>query len=378
MTHLVLIVWVEIYAALLGTLPVCGDASVDVRLVDDLGNQLRSSTDGTRVRRRQFGLGYSVLAAVNVQEADEDPDMLYGEAQQEDGGYNEENDAFAHGCCVCCCLLFRGLGGRNGDQGRRGREAATAGGLRKNAVEIESSSQTVMEQWSRRESLQRLGVEEKKYKRTKVLVGGSKLAVHGRRGLIEAKTRRGKFGTRPRLPANQHLAARTVLGVDLRASIARAAASVPLRSYGASFWGDPCCACACPSLLHAPLCVVQRLPLPATRLSSLVPGSQSVTGVLSLGLRWAEGCARYACMTKTASLIPFRAPQLSDQAASSYSTQSRHGQAASRPPPALRMSKGAREPVVAITRGLHRRRRPVVARLHTVQCSPPHPSILWL
>lgn len=122
-THLVLIVWVEIYAALLGPLPVCGDTSVDVCLVDDLGNQLRPSTDGARVRRRQFGLGYSVLAAVNIQEADEDPDMLNGEAQNEDGGYNEESDAFAHGCCVCAAVsFFAVLGVGNGGQGRRERE----------------------------------------------------------------------------------------------------------------------------------------------------------------------------------------------------------------------------------------------------------------
>jgi hypothetical protein len=98
---------VKIQAALLWALPVRGNAGVDVRLVDDLGNQLWSVGDGVGVGCRQLSTRYGVLVAVDEEKTDQDPDMLHGEAQYKDGGQNEENDAFAHGCCWCSCLLLR-------------------------------------------------------------------------------------------------------------------------------------------------------------------------------------------------------------------------------------------------------------------------------
>lgn len=77
---LVFVVGMHVDAALLGPLPVFGNAVVDVRLVDDLGNQLRSFADGARVWRREFGAQDGILLAVDDQELEEGPHMVDCEA----------------------------------------------------------------------------------------------------------------------------------------------------------------------------------------------------------------------------------------------------------------------------------------------------------
>lgn len=132
----------EIQAALLRALPVRRDAGVDVRLVYDLRDQLRALADGARVWRWEFGARYGVLAAVDDEQTDEDPDMLHGEAQHEDGGQDEENDALAHGGGRCCFSFFAvfSSGARSG-RGARGFAAGS-----RIAVEIEADGrQTVLE-----------------------------------------------------------------------------------------------------------------------------------------------------------------------------------------------------------------------------------------
>jgi hypothetical protein len=68
--------------------------------------------------------------AVDQEKTDQNPDMLYGEAQYEDGGHNEENDAFAHGCYGCSGVSCGGiwLGG--------GRDQAVGKGVSRRSTEI--------------------------------------------------------------------------------------------------------------------------------------------------------------------------------------------------------------------------------------------------
>jgi hypothetical protein len=60
--QLVLVIGVQIQAALLRALPVCRYAFVLVRLVDDLGDQLRPLVDGARVWRRELAAENGILA----------------------------------------------------------------------------------------------------------------------------------------------------------------------------------------------------------------------------------------------------------------------------------------------------------------------------
>lgn len=67
--YLVLVVRVQIQAALLGAFPMCGYALIDVRLVNDLGDQLRAIIDGAGVWRRQLAAEDGIFAAGGDQEA---------------------------------------------------------------------------------------------------------------------------------------------------------------------------------------------------------------------------------------------------------------------------------------------------------------------
>ena len=95
--HLVLVVGVLLYAALLGTFPVGGHALVDVCLVDDLGDQLRALADGGRVGGGQFGAQDGILTAVDDEQFQQGPDMVDCKAEQHDGGDQEYGDASPHG-----------------------------------------------------------------------------------------------------------------------------------------------------------------------------------------------------------------------------------------------------------------------------------------
>jgi len=114
--QLVLVVGVEVQAALLGALPVQRYTVVDVRLVDDLGDQLRRITNRARVGRREFSAENGILAASRNQKTEQCPYAVYREAEDDDGDEQEYGDASPHGCCIVLCLLSRwivvhGLGG---------------------------------------------------------------------------------------------------------------------------------------------------------------------------------------------------------------------------------------------------------------------------
>jgi hypothetical protein len=119
---------VQVQAALLGALPVRGDAVVLVRLVNDLGDQLRALVDGARVWRRELAAEDGVLAPGGDQQAEQGPHAVHCEAEDDDGDEDEDGDAALHGGRLCCAavsfsLVILGAGqGRDGSGGR-GREA---------------------------------------------------------------------------------------------------------------------------------------------------------------------------------------------------------------------------------------------------------------
>jgi hypothetical protein len=98
--QLVLVVGVQVQATLLRALPVCGYAVVDIRLVDDLGNQLGSVVYGARVWRREFGAENSILATGGNKKPQQSPDTVHCEAEDNDSDKYEYGDASPHGGCL--------------------------------------------------------------------------------------------------------------------------------------------------------------------------------------------------------------------------------------------------------------------------------------
>lgn len=95
--QLILVVWVQIEAALLGALPVLGNALVDVGLVDNLGDQLRFVVDGVRVWGWEFAAQDCIFAASGDQQAQQRPHAVHCEAQDQDGNEDKNGDASPHG-----------------------------------------------------------------------------------------------------------------------------------------------------------------------------------------------------------------------------------------------------------------------------------------
>lgn len=88
----------EVQAALLGALPVQWYAVVDVRLVNDLGDQLRRITDRARVGCREFSAENGILASSRNQKTEQCPHAVYREAEDDDGDEQKYGDASPHGC----------------------------------------------------------------------------------------------------------------------------------------------------------------------------------------------------------------------------------------------------------------------------------------
>jgi hypothetical protein len=95
--YLVFIVGVQVQTALLGALPVCGNAVVDICLVDDLGNQLGAIGDGARVGGWEFAAQNGILATGGDEQAEQGPDAVDGKAKHHDGDEDEDGDASSHG-----------------------------------------------------------------------------------------------------------------------------------------------------------------------------------------------------------------------------------------------------------------------------------------
>jgi len=76
---------------------VFGDALVDVRLVDDLRDQLRPLADGVGVGCGQLGARDLVLGAIDEQQGEEGPDAVDEQGDNEDIRYQEYEHAFPHG-----------------------------------------------------------------------------------------------------------------------------------------------------------------------------------------------------------------------------------------------------------------------------------------
>jgi hypothetical protein len=123
--QLVFVVGVQVQAALLRALPVRRNAFVLVRLVNDLGDQLRPLIDGARVWRRELAAENGILATGGDEKTEEGPDAVYCEAENDDGDEYEYGDASLHGGLVCCAAVSfsQGIGGadQGPETGCRGR-----------------------------------------------------------------------------------------------------------------------------------------------------------------------------------------------------------------------------------------------------------------
>jgi hypothetical protein len=97
--YLVFVVRVQIQATLLRALPVLRYALVDVRLVDDLRNQLRLFVDCAGVRRRELAAEDGIFATGGDKETEQRPHAVHCEAQDDDGDEKEYGDASPHGDC---------------------------------------------------------------------------------------------------------------------------------------------------------------------------------------------------------------------------------------------------------------------------------------
>lgn len=81
-------------------------ALVDVRLVNDLGNQLRRLIDSARVGRRELSAENSIFATRSDQKTEQCPHAVYREAEDDYGDEQENGDASPHGCCCCSLSPF--------------------------------------------------------------------------------------------------------------------------------------------------------------------------------------------------------------------------------------------------------------------------------
>lgn len=92
----------KVDAALLGTLPVHRDALVDVRLVDNLGDQLRAVAACVRVGGWKLSAENGIFAASCNQQSQQCPDTVYSEAKHDDCDQYEYSDASPHVCGGGC------------------------------------------------------------------------------------------------------------------------------------------------------------------------------------------------------------------------------------------------------------------------------------
>jgi len=111
---LVLVIRVQIYTALLRALPVLGNALIDVGLVDDLGDQLWAFDDSAGVGSREFSARNDIFTAIDNEELQEGPDIVYCKAQDYDGDDEEYSNPSSHGCGVPPFFSWRTMGALKG------------------------------------------------------------------------------------------------------------------------------------------------------------------------------------------------------------------------------------------------------------------------
>lgn len=117
-TYNILVVRVQINAALLRVLPDLGNGLVLVGLVNDFRDDLGALLDQARVGRGELGAVNGVGSGIFEQQREEGGDAAQEEGYQEDTGDEEEQEASSHG-------VRRGEGQLGG-----GRQRHEDGGLR--------------------------------------------------------------------------------------------------------------------------------------------------------------------------------------------------------------------------------------------------------
>ena len=95
-THFVLVVLVQIDAALLRGLPVLRDRVVGVGLVDDLGNQLRPLVDRGRVRHGDVSVRDGIAREILEQERQERVHASNQQPEYRQNDDHEDDGTFAH------------------------------------------------------------------------------------------------------------------------------------------------------------------------------------------------------------------------------------------------------------------------------------------
>lgn len=99
-TDLVLVILMQIHAGLLRLAPDFGDALVDVRLMYDLGDQLRPCLDEGRIRGGDFGMLDDVLGAIFDQKGQEGEAGVDEESDDEDVDQQENDQSTPHDGCL--------------------------------------------------------------------------------------------------------------------------------------------------------------------------------------------------------------------------------------------------------------------------------------
>ena len=92
-TYPVLVIRVQINAAPLSLPPMLGHAVIDVRLVNDLGDQLRSILDQRRIGSRYFGAVNGVGGPILDEESEESENGA--DEEDDDDGVDDEEDGEA-------------------------------------------------------------------------------------------------------------------------------------------------------------------------------------------------------------------------------------------------------------------------------------------
>ena len=96
MTHLVLVVCMQIQTALSGLLPTGRDGVVDVGLMDDLWDQTRLALDQARIRHRQLCPVDRIFRSVFHQQSQQRGHAAHQEGQDQDVDEQEEEKSSAH------------------------------------------------------------------------------------------------------------------------------------------------------------------------------------------------------------------------------------------------------------------------------------------
>ena len=136
----VLVVWMEVYAGLLGGDPVFRYRRVYVGLVNDLGDDRGTAFEERGVGSGEFAAVDGVEGGVFDEQGEEGGDAVQGEEDEGDEEHDEDGDGAAHGDCEEVDSQKREL--LEESSGRGEVEAASRAIFREQAVKVLSQTNT--------------------------------------------------------------------------------------------------------------------------------------------------------------------------------------------------------------------------------------------